>query len=135
MLNNFSYNTFATGGSDGFVNIWDGFNKKRLCQVHQQISFFYILWFYDLPWGRGWWCFVDWKISIFSSKTFRVSLVIFYHHYIRCSSIDIQRVFHLYLFQTMETYLLLLHLTWTKKEKKSKSVYFRPTFLVGSGLT
>lgn len=22
------YNTFATGGSDGFVNIWDGFNKK-----------------------------------------------------------------------------------------------------------
>lgn len=29
------YNTFATGGSDGFVNIWDGFNKKRLCQFHQ----------------------------------------------------------------------------------------------------
>lgn len=28
------YNTFATGGSDGFVNIWDGFNKKRLCQFH-----------------------------------------------------------------------------------------------------
>jgi len=27
--------TFATGGSDGFVNIWDGFNKKRLCQFHQ----------------------------------------------------------------------------------------------------
>ncbi|KAK3739385.1 hypothetical protein QZH41_015772 [Actinostola sp. cb2023] len=27
------HNTFATGGSDGFVNIWDGFNKKRLCQV------------------------------------------------------------------------------------------------------
>jgi len=26
------HNTFATGGSDGFVNIWDGFNKKRLCQ-------------------------------------------------------------------------------------------------------
>lgn len=22
------------GGSDGFVNIWDGFNKKRLCQFH-----------------------------------------------------------------------------------------------------
>jgi len=29
----YRYNTFATGGSDGFVNIWDGFNKKRLCQV------------------------------------------------------------------------------------------------------
>ncbi|XP_035912146.1 mitotic checkpoint protein BUB3 [Anopheles stephensi] len=28
------YNTFATGGSDGYVNIWDGFNKKRLCQFH-----------------------------------------------------------------------------------------------------
>ncbi|XP_035792176.1 mitotic checkpoint protein BUB3-like [Anopheles albimanus] len=28
------YNTFATGGSDGLVNIWDGFNKKRLCQFH-----------------------------------------------------------------------------------------------------
>ena len=30
-----SYNTFATGGSDGFVNIWDPFNKKRLCQFHR----------------------------------------------------------------------------------------------------
>lgn len=30
-----AYNTFATGGSDGFVNIWDGFNKKRLCQFHR----------------------------------------------------------------------------------------------------
>ena len=29
-----SYNTFATGGSDGYVNVWDGFNKKRLCQFH-----------------------------------------------------------------------------------------------------
>ncbi|GAB0094848.1 BUB3 [Sergentomyia squamirostris] len=28
------YQTFATGGSDGLVNIWDGFNKKRLCQFH-----------------------------------------------------------------------------------------------------
>ena len=28
-----SHNTFATGGSDGYVNVWDGFNKKRLCQV------------------------------------------------------------------------------------------------------
>eukprot|EP00128_Syssomonas_multiformis_P008829 Colp12_sorted_trinity150504_noHs@33864 len=30
-----SYGTFATGGCDGFVNIWDGQNKKRLCQFHQ----------------------------------------------------------------------------------------------------
>lgn len=29
------YNTFATGGSDGMVNVWDGFNKKRLCQFHK----------------------------------------------------------------------------------------------------
>uniref|UniRef100_A0A0A9Z895 Mitotic checkpoint protein BUB3 n=1 Tax=Lygus hesperus TaxID=30085 RepID=A0A0A9Z895_LYGHE len=29
------YNTFASGGSDGFVNIWDGYNKKRLCQFHR----------------------------------------------------------------------------------------------------
>lgn len=27
------YGTFASGGCDGFVSIWDGFNKKRLCQV------------------------------------------------------------------------------------------------------
>ncbi|ELU09330.1 hypothetical protein CAPTEDRAFT_21337 [Capitella teleta] len=32
------YNTFATGGSDGYVNIWDGFNKKRLCQLHRYPS-------------------------------------------------------------------------------------------------
>lgn len=32
------YKTFATGGSDGFVNIWDGVNKKRLCQFHQYDS-------------------------------------------------------------------------------------------------
>jgi cell cycle arrest protein BUB3 len=31
---NKEYNTFATGGSDGVVNIWDPFNKKRLCQFH-----------------------------------------------------------------------------------------------------
>ena len=31
------HNTFATGGSDGFVNIWDGFHKKRLCQFHRYI--------------------------------------------------------------------------------------------------
>lgn len=30
-----AYNTFATGGSDGLVSIWDGFNKKRLCQFHK----------------------------------------------------------------------------------------------------
>jgi len=29
------YNTFASGGSDGYVNVWDGFNKKRLCQFHR----------------------------------------------------------------------------------------------------
>lgn len=32
------YNTFATGGSDGYVNIWDGQNKKRLCQFHRYSS-------------------------------------------------------------------------------------------------
>ena len=26
------HGTFATGGCDGFVNIWDGSNKKRLYQ-------------------------------------------------------------------------------------------------------
>lgn len=30
-----THNTFATGGSDGFVNVWDPFNKKRLCQFHR----------------------------------------------------------------------------------------------------
>lgn len=30
-----THNTFATGGSDGLVNVWDGFNKKRLCQFHR----------------------------------------------------------------------------------------------------
>jgi len=29
------YSTFATGGSDGFVYVWDGFNKKRLCQFRK----------------------------------------------------------------------------------------------------
>lgn len=28
-----SYGTFATGGCDGYVNVWDGNNKKRLYQV------------------------------------------------------------------------------------------------------
>lgn len=27
------YKTFATGGGDGVVNIWDGGNKKRLFQI------------------------------------------------------------------------------------------------------
>lgn len=27
------WGTFATGGCDGFVNIWDGQHKKRLCQL------------------------------------------------------------------------------------------------------
>lgn len=31
----YSYGTFATGGCDGMVNIWDGANKKRLCQFHR----------------------------------------------------------------------------------------------------
>jgi len=26
------YGTFATGGCDGIVNVWDGNNKKRICQ-------------------------------------------------------------------------------------------------------
>eukprot|EP01137_Pigoraptor_chileana_P014153 Opistho-2@68450 len=29
------HGTFATGGSDGIVNVWDAVNKKRLCQFHQ----------------------------------------------------------------------------------------------------
>lgn len=29
------HNTFATGGADGYVSIWDGFNKKRLCHFHR----------------------------------------------------------------------------------------------------
>lgn len=29
------HDMFATGGSDGSVNIWDPFNKKRLCQFYQ----------------------------------------------------------------------------------------------------
>uniref|UniRef100_A0A7S2HTA8 Anaphase-promoting complex subunit 4 WD40 domain-containing protein n=1 Tax=Octactis speculum TaxID=3111310 RepID=A0A7S2HTA8_9STRA len=27
------HGTFATGGCDGYVNVWDGRNKKRLCQL------------------------------------------------------------------------------------------------------
>jgi len=27
------FGTFATGGGDGRVNIWDGRNKKRICQL------------------------------------------------------------------------------------------------------
>lgn len=29
------YGTFATGGCDGYVNVWDGNNKKRLFQYHK----------------------------------------------------------------------------------------------------
>lgn len=29
------YGTFATGGGDGIVNIWDGKNKKRLAQLRK----------------------------------------------------------------------------------------------------
>jgi len=28
------YGTFVTGGCDGVINFWDGFNKKRLHQIH-----------------------------------------------------------------------------------------------------
>jgi len=30
-----TYGTFASGGCDGIVNIWDGANQKRLCQFHR----------------------------------------------------------------------------------------------------
>lgn len=33
-----SYGTFATGGCDGYVNMWDGNNKKRLYQVKYAMS-------------------------------------------------------------------------------------------------
>ncbi|KII74388.1 Mitotic checkpoint protein BUB3 [Thelohanellus kitauei] len=29
------HGTFATGGSDGFVSIWDPFNRKRICQLRR----------------------------------------------------------------------------------------------------
>ena len=29
------YRTFATGGSDAIVNMWDPFNRKRLCQFRK----------------------------------------------------------------------------------------------------
>jgi len=29
------WSTFATGGCDGYVNVWDGENKKRICQLRQ----------------------------------------------------------------------------------------------------
>ena len=29
------YGTFASGGCDGLVNVWDGANKKRLCQFRK----------------------------------------------------------------------------------------------------
>uniref|UniRef100_A0A7E4V189 EIF2A domain-containing protein n=1 Tax=Panagrellus redivivus TaxID=6233 RepID=A0A7E4V189_PANRE len=29
------YNSFATGGSDGLVNVWDPANRKRLCQLRK----------------------------------------------------------------------------------------------------
>ncbi|KAL5218330.1 hypothetical protein ABZP36_019014 [Zizania latifolia] len=32
------YGTFATGGCDGFVNVWDGINKKRLYQYSKYAS-------------------------------------------------------------------------------------------------
>jgi cell cycle arrest protein BUB3 len=30
-----SYGTFATGGCDGVVNLWDGANKKRITHLRQ----------------------------------------------------------------------------------------------------
>lgn len=30
-----THGTFATGGCDGMVNVWDGENKKRICQYPQ----------------------------------------------------------------------------------------------------
>ncbi|XP_071901837.1 two-component response regulator ARR10-like isoform X2 [Coffea arabica] len=33
-----SYGTFATGGCDGYVSVWDGNNKKRLYQSHSTYS-------------------------------------------------------------------------------------------------
>lgn len=30
-----SFGTFATGGADGMISVWDGQNKKRLCQFHK----------------------------------------------------------------------------------------------------
>lgn len=30
-----THGTFATGGSDGYVSIWDPFHKKRICQLHR----------------------------------------------------------------------------------------------------
>jgi WD40 repeat protein len=41
--------TFATGGGDGVVNIWDGGNKKKLCLLNDypspisSLSFKYVL--------------------------------------------------------------------------------------------
>jgi len=32
------FGTFATGGCDGYVNVWDGEHKKRLCQLHKYPS-------------------------------------------------------------------------------------------------
>jgi cell cycle arrest protein BUB3 len=33
-----SYGTFATGGCDKFVNVWDGDHKKRVCQYAEYPS-------------------------------------------------------------------------------------------------
>lgn len=32
------HGTFATGGSDGMINVWDGEHRKRLCQFHKYPS-------------------------------------------------------------------------------------------------
>jgi cell cycle arrest protein BUB3 len=51
-----TYNTFATGGSDGFVFIWDGVNKKRLCQFRKYGQFFFsFTCLLVLNWMWNWW--------------------------------------------------------------------------------
>ncbi|VIO99452.1 Mitotic checkpoint protein BUB3, putative [Brugia malayi] len=37
------HNTFVTGGSDALVNIWDPFNRKRICQLHKFVYLFSIM--------------------------------------------------------------------------------------------
>lgn len=41
------YSTLATGGSDGYVNIWDRFNRKRLCQFQRYSAPISLLCFSD----------------------------------------------------------------------------------------
>lgn len=36
------HRTFATGGSDAMVNMWDPFNRKRLCQFRKWVNYLQI---------------------------------------------------------------------------------------------